>query len=82
MLFEHARSDEVAKVAGGLVVGEVLVALVYGAADSTAGGSDVDVSGAEAAGHLLRSWRSIMKYSALSSMCCQANSCERASCCT
>ncbi|MEU1607234.1 hypothetical protein [Micromonospora matsumotoense] len=41
MLFEHARSDEGAKVAGGLVVGEVLVALIQGAADSAAGGSEV-----------------------------------------
>lgn len=41
VLFEHARSDEGAKVAGCLVVGQVLVALIDGAADPAAGGSEI-----------------------------------------
>ncbi|MEW1583966.1 hypothetical protein AB0283_00745 [Micromonospora vinacea] len=41
MLFEHVRPDECAKVAGCLVVGEVLVALIEDAAYSTAGRGEV-----------------------------------------
>lgn len=41
MLFEHARPDQGAKVAGCLVVGQVLVALIDGAAHSAAGSGQV-----------------------------------------
>lgn len=41
VLLKHVRPDEGAQVAGCLVVGELLVALIGGAAYSTAGGGEV-----------------------------------------